>query len=255
MSVSNSNADNKDLNLNNNIDKKVPRHLAIILDGNGRWAKKRGLPRLMGHRAGLRKLEEMVRLVKREGIRYFSVYAFSTENWNRPWTEVQGLMSLFRFYIKHKVKEVKAEGARIRFAGRKDKLPEDLLEMMRWAEDETKDENILDFILCINYGGRAEILDAINNLRHDEKFLNKDLNINITEEDLRKYFYLPDVPDPDLIIRTSGELRMSNFWLWEGAYSEFYFTDTYWPDFDYDALKAALDDYAGRERRYGGLKK
>ena len=255
MSVSNSNADNKDLNLNNNIDKKVPRHLAIILDGNGRWAKKRGLPRLMGHRAGLRKLEEMVRLVKREGIRYFSVYAFSTENWNRPWTEVQGLMSLFRFYIKHKVKEVKAEGARIRFAGRKDKLPEDLLEMMRWAEDETKDENILDFILCINYGGRAEILDAINNLRHDDKFLNKDLNIDITEEDLRKYFYLPDVPDPDLIIRTSGELRISNFWLWEGAYSEFYFTDTYWPDFDYDALKAALDDYAGRERRYGGLKK
>ncbi|MBQ8692924.1 MAG: di-trans,poly-cis-decaprenylcistransferase [Synergistaceae bacterium] len=255
MLVSGSNADNKDLNLNNNIDKKVPRHLAIILDGNGRWAKKRGLPRLMGHRAGLRKLEEMVRLVKREGIRYFSVYAFSTENWNRPWTEVQGLMSLFRFYIKHKVKEVKAEGARIRFAGRKDKLPEDLVEMMRWAEDETKDENILDFILCINYGGRAEILDAINNLRHDEKFLNKDLNINITEEDLRKYFYLPDVPDPDLIIRTSGELRMSNFWLWEGAYSEFYFTDTYWPDFDYDALKAALEDYAGRERRYGGLKK
>ncbi|MBR1418185.1 MAG: di-trans,poly-cis-decaprenylcistransferase [Synergistaceae bacterium] len=237
------------------MDKKVPRHLAIILDGNGRWAKKRGLPRLMGHRAGLRKLEEMVRLVKREGIRYFSVYAFSTENWNRPWTEVQGLMSLFRFYIKHKVKEVKAEGARIRFAGRKDKLPEDLLEMMRWAEDETKDENILDFILCINYGGRAEILDAINNLRHDDKFLNKDLNIDITEEDLRKYFYLPDVPDPDLIIRTSGELRISNFWLWEGAYSEFYFTDTYWPDFDYDALKAALEDYAGRERRYGGLKK
>ena len=253
MSVSNSNADNKNLNLN--IDKRVPKHLAIILDGNGRWAKKRGLPRLMGHRAGLRKLEEMVRLVKREGIRYFSVYAFSTENWNRPWTEVQGLMSLFRFYIKHKVKEVKAEGARIRFAGRKDKLPEDLLDMMRWAEDETKDENILDFILCINYGGRAEILDAINNLRHDDKFLDKDINIDITEQDLRKYFYLPDVPDPDLIIRTSGELRMSNFWLWEGAYSEFYFTDTYWPDFNYDSLKAALEDYAGRERRYGGLKK
>ena len=164
-------------------------------------------------------------------------------------------MSLFRFYIKHKVKEVKAEGARIRFAGRKDKLPEDLLDMMRWAEDETKDENILDFILCINYGGRAEILDAINNLRRDEKFLDKDINIDITEQDLRKYFYLPDVPDPDLIIRTSGELRISNFWLWEGAYSEFYFTDTYWPDFNYDSLKAALEDYAGRERRYGGLKK
>ena len=191
----------ENINNNSNNEKKVPKHLAIILDGNGRWAKKRGLPRLMGHRAGLRKLEEMVRLVKREGIRYFSVYAFSTENWNRPSMEVQGLMSLFKFYIKHKVKEVKAEGARIRFAGRKDKIPEELLGMMQWAEDETKDENILDFILCINYGGRAEVLDAINKLRHDKTI---DLNQDITEQDLRKYFYLPDVPDPDLIIRTSG---------------------------------------------------
>lgn len=242
----------ENINNNSNNEKKVPKHLAIILDGNGRWAKKRGLPRLMGHRAGLRKLEEMVRLVKREGIRYFSVYAFSTENWNRPSMEVQGLMSLFKFYIKHKVKEVKAEGARIRFAGRKDKISEELLSMMQWAEDETRDENILDFILCINYGGRAEVLDAINKLRHDKTI---DANQDITEQDLRKYFYLPDVPDPDLIIRTSGELRMSNFWMWEGAYSEFYFTDTYWPDFNYDNLKAALEDYAGRDRRYGGLKK
>ncbi len=236
-----------------NINKKIPRHLAIILDGNGRWAKRRGLPRLMGHRAGLRKLEEMVHLVKREGIRYFSVYAFSTENWSRPSMEVQGLMSLFRFYIKHKVEAIKAEGARIRFAGRHDKIPADLLDQMKWAEDRTKDEKILDFILCINYGGRAEILDAVNALRRDENY--KDINKEITEADLRKYFYLPDVPDPDLIIRTSGELRLSNYWLWEGAYSEFYFTDIHWPDFDEAALKAALDDYAGRDRRYGGLKK
>lgn len=231
-----------------NINRKIPRHLAIILDGNGRWAKKRNLPRLMGHRAGLRKLEEMVRLVKREGIRYFSVYAFSTENWNRPSMEVTGLMSLFRFYIRRKVEEIKSEGARIRFCGRKDKLPEDLLKQMKWAEDYTKEQNILDFILCINYGGRAEILDAINALRADN------FQGEVTEQDLRNYFYLPDVPDPDLIIRTSGELRLSNFWTWESAYSEFYFTDIHWPDFNENELKKALDDYAGRDRRYGGLK-
>ncbi len=234
--------------MSENINKKIPRHLAIILDGNGRWAKKRNLPRLMGHRAGLRKLEEMVRLVKREGIRYFSVYAFSTENWNRPSMEVQGLMSLFRYYIRRKVDEIKSEGARIRFCGRNDKLPEDLLQQMRWAEDYTKDQEILDFILCINYGGRAEILDAINKLRADN------FTGEVTEQDLRKYFYLPDVPDPDLIIRTSGELRLSNFWLWECAYSEFYFTDIHWPDFDENELRKALDNYAGRDRRYGGLK-
>ena len=227
---------------------RVPRHLAIILDGNGRWAKRRGLPRLMGHRAGLRKLEEMVHLVKREGIRYFSVYAFSTENWNRPKMEVDGLMSLFRYYIRRKVEAIKAEGARIRFCGRKDKLPPDLLEQMRWAEERTKEEMILDFILCINYGGRAEIMDAVNALVQEKR------EGPVTEEDLRRHFYLPDVPDPDLIVRTSGELRLSNFWLWESAYSEFYFTDIHWPDFDEAALKAALADYAGRERRYGGLK-
>ena len=227
---------------------RVPRHLAIILDGNGRWAKRRGLPRLMGHRAGLRKLEEMVHLVKREGIRYFSVYAFSTENWNRPKMEVDGLMSLFRYYIRRKVEAIKAEGARIRFCGRRDKLPPDLLEQMHWAEERTKDETILDFILCINYGGRAEIMDAVNAL------VNEKHEGPVTEEDLRRHFYLPDVPDPDLIVRTSGELRLSNFWLWESAYSEFYFTDIHWPDFDEAALKAALADYAGRERRYGGLK-
>ena len=227
---------------------RIPRHLAIILDGNGRWARRRGLPRLMGHRAGLRKLEEMVHLVKREGIRYFSVYAFSTENWNRPKMEVEGLMSLFRYYIRRKVEAIRAEGARIRFCGRKDKLPPDLLEQMRWAEERTKDETILDFILCINYGGRAEIMDAVNTLIQERR------EGPVTEEDLRRHFYLPDVPDPDLIVRTSGELRLSNFWLWESAYSEFYFTDIHWPDFDEAALKAALADYAGRERRYGGLK-
>lgn len=228
--------------------KRIPTHLAIILDGNGRWAKRRNLPRLMGHRAGLRKLEQMVRLVKREGIRYFSVYAFSTENWNRPVMEVTGLMSLFRYYIRRKVEEIRTEGGRVRFCGRKDRIPEDLLVQMKWAEDYTADQNAIDFIICLNYGGRAEILDAVNSLIADKP------EAPVTEQDLRRHFYLPDVPDPDLIIRTSGELRLSNFWLWESAYSEYYFTDTYWPDFDEEELRKALDDYAGRERRYGGLK-
>ena len=230
------------------ITRKIPTHLAIILDGNGRWAKQRHLPRLFGHRAGLRKLENMVRLVKKAGIRYFSVYAFSTENWNRPKMEVDGLMSLFRYYIRRKVDEVKSEGARIRFCGRKDKIPAELLKQMQWAEDYTRDEKILDFILCINYGGRAEIIEAVN------KLLAEGHNAPVTEDDLRQKFYLPDIPDPDLIIRTSGELRLSNFWLWESAYSEYYFTDTYWPDFDEEELNKALEDYATRERRYGGLK-
>lgn len=228
--------------------KTAPDHLAIILDGNGRWARRRGLPRLMGHRAGLRKLEEMVRLVKRRRIRYFSVYAFSTENWNRPKMEVDGLMSLFRYYIRRKVDAIRAEGGRIRFAGRRDNIPADLLEMMRWAEERTREETTIDFILCLNYGGRAEVLDAVNALAASGH------SGPITEADLRRFFYLPDVPDPDLIVRTSGELRLSNFWLWEAAYSEFYFTDIHWPDFDEAALDAALENYAGRERRYGGLK-
>ena len=227
---------------------KIPRHLAIILDGNGRWAKRRNLPRLMGHRAGLRNLENMVRVVKDKGIRYFSVYAFSTENWNRPVMEVTGLMRLFGYYLRRKVEEIKSMNVRIRFCGRKDRIPEDLLKQMQWAEDYTKDGKELDFILCLNYGGRAEILDAVNSL-----IASKPESL-VTEEDLRKHFYLPDVPDPDLIIRTSGELRLSNFWLWESAYSEYYFTSIHWPDFNENELDKALSDYSGRERRYGGLK-
>ncbi|MBQ6113722.1 MAG: di-trans,poly-cis-decaprenylcistransferase [Synergistaceae bacterium] len=227
---------------------KIPRHLAIILDGNGRWAKRRNLPRLMGHRAGLRNLENMVRVVKDKGIRYFSVYAFSTENWNRPVMEVTGLMRLFGYYLRRKVEEIKSMNVRIRFCGRKDRIPEDLLKQMQWAEDYTKDGKELDFILCLNYGGRAEILDAVNSLIASKP------DSPVTEEDLRKHFYLPDVPDPDLIIRTSGELRLSNFWLWESAYSEYYFTSIHWPDFNENELDKALSDYSGRERRYGGLK-
>ena len=228
--------------------KNKPKHLAIILDGNGRWAKKRHLPRLLGHRAGVKALEKIVRAVKNYGIPYLSVYAFSTENWNRPELEVKGLMSLFRYYIRKKIDELKAEDVKLRFCGRKTGLPEDIIDLIKWAEDYTVNQKSLQFIPCLNYGGKAEILDAVNSL------IASNPQTPVTEQDLRKYFYLPDVPDPDLIIRTGGEFRLSNFWLWESAYSEYYFTNIFWPDFNEAELNKALEYFAGRERRYGGLK-
>ena len=236
--------------------KKVPAHLAIVLDGNGRWAKERGWPRLMGHRSGLKNLETTTKLLKKYGIRYFSAYAFSTENWNRSQKEVDGLMSFFRFYIRKKVEQIYADGGRIRFAGRRDRLPGDLVKMMIEAEERTKDADIIDIILCIDYGGRSEIVDAVNSLISKGKILSKDGQyVPISESDIRDNLYLPDVPDPDLIIRTSGEFRTSNFWLWESSYSEYYFTDTYWPDFDETELVKALKSYEERDRRYGSVKK
>ncbi|MCL1940745.1 MAG: polyprenyl diphosphate synthase [Synergistaceae bacterium] len=234
----------------------IPAHLAIVLDGNGRWAKERGWPRLMGHRSGLRNLEATTKLIKKYGIRYFSVYAFSTENWNRPFKEIEGLMSFFRHYIRNKVSKVYADGGRIRFAGRRDRLPNDLVKMMVEAEERTKDADIFDLILCIDYGGRTEIIDAVNSLISGGKTLGGDGKfVPISETDIRGNLYLPDVPDPDLIIRTSGEFRTSNFWLWESSYSEYYFTDVYWPDFNEAELVKALKSYEGRDRRYGSVKK
>ena len=231
-----------------NAGNKVPAHLAIILDGNGRWAQQRHLPRLLGHRAGLRRLESTIRLAKQRGIRYLSVYAFSTENWNRPALEVEGLMRLFRHYIDRKVAQLKSEGGRIRFAGRRDRISPELQKKMCEAELATAGEQGIDCIICLNYGGRAELIDAIIALADSGH------RGEIRESDLRRFLYLPDVPDPDLIVRTSGEIRLSNYWMWESAYSEFYFTDVHWPDFDEKALDSALEDFAKRERRYGGLK-
>ena len=235
---------------------RIPNHIAIILDGNGRWAKKRGWPRLMGHRSGLRNLETISRLIKKAGVHYLSVYAFSTENWSRPPKEVEGLMSLFRFYIRNKIKVVRNEGGRIRISGRKDRFPKDLAKMIDEAEEYTKDAGDFHFILCIDYGGRAEIIDAVNSHISQGKNIgpNGEL-IPITESDIRNNLYLPDVPDPDLIIRTSGEFRTSNFLLWESSYSEYYFTDVFWPDFNEAELMKALRSYEQRDRRYGGVKK
>lgn len=227
------------------METKKLEHIGIVMDGNGRWAKSRGLPRLMGHREGVKAVERVVRAAKDFGIKYISLYAFSTENWKRPKSEVMGLMGLFRYYTLLKVKELNAENARLRFAGKLSELPENVLRILKDAEKATESNTTIQMIVCLNYGGRQEIVDAVN------KLITEGVEPPITEEMLRGRLYLPDVPDPDLLIRTSGELRMSNFWLWQGSYSEYYFTDKYWPDFDRDDLEAAISDYYRRERRYG----
>lgn len=225
-------------------DNKI-QHIGIVMDGNGRWAKSRGLPRIMGHHEGVKAVERTLRAAKELGIPCVSLYAFSTENWKRPRGEVLGLMGLFRYYMKAKLKELQLENARIRFAGQLSALPEDIQDILKDTEEKTINNTAMQLIICLNYGGRQEILEAVNSI-----ICNK-VSAPITEEILRQHLYLPDLPDPDLLIRTSGELRMSNFWLWQGSYSEYYFTDKFWPDFAKEDLELAISDYYGRERRYG----
>lgn len=222
----------------------VPKHVAVIMDGNGRWAKRRGMPRLFGHRAGVDALERTLKAAAEAGISVLSVYAFSTENWNRPRPEVYGLMDLLQRFARAKVPELVKSGVRVRFCGSRREIPQGALEAIEWSEAQTASCSRITLVVCFNYGGRREILDALAAAR--------EAGVEIeTEDDLRRFLYLPDLPDPDLIIRTSGENRLSNFWLWQGSYSELYFTDTLWPDFDAGELNRALESYAGRERRYG----
>lgn len=228
----------------------IPRHVGIIMDGNGRWAKGRGLPRLAGHVKGIDTLEKIVDQADSLGIKYLSVYAFSTENWKRPAPEVGGLMKLFKVYIARKLAKIKERNGRLRFAGRRDRFSDGLIDVINGAEAETANAPGMQLIICLDYGGRYEIVDAVKKIIADGK--NAD---EITEELISENIYLPDVPDIDLIIRTSGELRTSNFNLWRGAYSEYYCTQTLWPDFDEKELDAAVEFYAGRDRRKGGVSK
>ncbi|HAJ94245.1 MAG TPA: di-trans,poly-cis-decaprenylcistransferase [Synergistaceae bacterium] len=220
-------------------------HIGIIMDGNRRWARSRGLPAILGHREGVKAVERTLIAAKELGIPCVSLYAFSTENWKRPKSEVLGLMGLLKYYMKLKLDELNKENARIRFAGNISALSEDIQEILLDAEQKTKNNDSMQLVVCLNYGGRQEILDAVN------KMIGDGISLPVTEDVFRKYLYLPDLPDPDLLIRTSGELRMSNFWLWQGSYSEFYFTDKYWPDFGKPDLEMAIADYYRRERRYG----
>lgn len=220
-------------------------HLAIIMDGNGRWAKAHGKPRLSGHRAGADTLDRVMHYCRDVGIKYLTVYAFSTENWKRSKAEVSGLMKLLSSYIRSKEKELVANGVRFRVVGRKADLSPKIQKEIAALEESTKGG---DFTLAValSYGGRAEIIDAANAWRRENP------TEPLTEEGFRSYLYAPDIPDPDLIIRTSGELRTSNFLLWESAYSEYYFTDVLWPDFDRAEFDKALAAYSRRERRMGG---
>jgi undecaprenyl diphosphate synthase len=209
------------------------------MDGNARWAQARGLPVLAGHREGAKALKQTVKDAVKLGIEELTVYAFSTENWQRPRDEVDGLMEMFAELIDSETPELNEEGVRMRFIGRRREVSHRLQERMAWAEAETIGNTRMKLFVAFNYGGRAEILDAANRFKGG------------TEEDFRRFLYAPDMSDPDILIRTSGEIRTSNFLLWQCAYSELVFTDTLWPDFSEDDLRAALDEYEARGRRFG----
>jgi undecaprenyl diphosphate synthase len=216
------------------------RYVAIITDGNGRWAQARGLPAIEGHKAGADVVKARLRDAVELGVRELTVYSFSTENWSRPAEEVTGLMRMFSERILGETPELNAEGVRMRFIGRREGVSSALVEQMDWAEAETAGNDRITLFVAFNYGGRAEILDAA------ERYSGGG------EESFRKLLYAPEMNDPDLIIRTSGEQRTSNYLLWQGAYSELVFRDELWPDFTRESFEAALDEYAGRKRRFGG---
>jgi undecaprenyl diphosphate synthase len=218
------------------------------MDGNGRWAKRRWLPRAAGHRAGVSVLTPLLETAGRAGVKTLTLYAFSTENWARPEGEVKTLMKLFIETAREKVPELNARGARLRFLGRRKHLPAPVLEAMRQAEELTAGNDSLDVYIALNYGGRAEIVDATRRIVADG--LSPE---DVDERTFARYLYAPDVPEVDLVIRTSGELRVSNFLLWQIAYAEFYVTDTLWPDFSPEEFLQALESFASRSRRRGSL--
>jgi len=226
---------------------KVPRHVAIILDGNGRWAKKRHMPRNYGHAQGSKAVEQICEDAWNLGIQWLTVYAFSTENWKRSEKEVAGLMQLLRVYLKDCLKRAGNNNMRVRVIGEKSRLAPDIQKIIAELEEKTKDNTGLCFQVALNYGSRDEIVRAIRNMYQDVENAEE-----ITEETFSSYLDTGAEPDPDLLIRTSGEQRLSNFMLWQLAYTEFYFTDTLWPDFDKEELKKAIVWYNDRDRRFGG---
>ena len=245
---------NKDLFKDNNIldPNKLPMHIAIIPDGNGRWAKQRGLPRSTGHRRGSETLKEIVKCCARIGIKYITAYAFSTENWKRPKEEVDSLMNLLDEFPSRAHEELKESDIRINVIGDISKLPKSLAEKIHDVEKMTKNNTGLQFNIALNYGGRDEIVSAIRKICQDVKDGKLDIN-DINEQVVKSKLYTYDIPDPDLIIRTAGEKRVSNFLLWQLAYSELWTSDVLWPDFTEKHLLEALFEYQKRERRYGGL--
>jgi undecaprenyl diphosphate synthase len=228
------------------IPEKIPTHIAIIMDGNGRWALSRGLPRIAGHRAGTENLRRVIEACIEFGITYLTLYAFSTENWGRPEEEVQGLMQIVEDVIDRELQELHDQGVQLRHIGRLDRINPILRDKVIHAVEYTKENKRLVLNIAFNYGGRDEIVCAIQRMIEDGVKAEE-----VTDELVSQYLFTEGVPDPDLIIRTSGELRGSNFLIWQGAYCEWYFTPTYWPDFDKEQLRLALEEFSHRERRYG----
>ena len=231
---------------------RVPNHIAIILDGNGRWAKKRGMPRSYGHVKGCENLEDICEVAKELGVKYLTVYAFSTENWKRSKEEVDGLMKLFRNYLKKCIKISQKNNMRVIVIGDVSAFVPDIQESIVKLENFSKDFTELHFQIALNYGSRDEITRAVNRMLEDQKA--GKLATPVEEETISNYLDTAGIPDPDLMIRTSGELRLSNYLLWQLAYTEFYFTDVPWPDFKRDELVKAIEKYNERDRRYGGVK-
>ncbi|MBR2736262.1 MAG: isoprenyl transferase [Firmicutes bacterium] len=242
---------------NETYERKIPEHIAIIMDGNGRWATGRGMPRVAGHDAGIKALEKIVRACSEQGVKYLTVYAFSTENWKRPIEEVSGIFRLMVLGTKKYVKELKANNVKIQVLGDWEKIPDSAAKSMRYALDETKDNTGLILNVCLNYGSRAEITNAVRSLvrQYQDGKAGLPPVDDITEDIVHSYMYTAGMPDPDLMIRTGGEKRISNFLLWQCAYSEFVFSDVLWPDFDPEELMRCIDEFNGRHRRYGGLDK
>jgi len=229
---------------------RLPQHIAVIMDGNGRWAKKRRLPRIAGHRAGIGAVRQAVEACARLGVPYLTLYAFSVENWKRPHTEVKLLMALLREYLKKEIGELTKQNISLGVIGRIDQLPNPVQRDLQNAMEKTRRNTGMRLTLALNYGARAELVDAVRTLAHQ---LNRDGSIKIDENTLSRHLYTRGLPDPDLLIRTSGEMRLSNFLLWQVAYSEIWVTETLWPDFTQKDLFQAIIDFQKRERRYGGL--
>ena len=231
---------------------KIPQHVAIILDGNGRWAKKRHLPRGFGHKAGAGNVEQIMEDAWDLGIKYLTVYVFSTENWKRTVEEVKGIMNLLREYLKKSIEKSNRNNVRVRIIGDRTRLDADIIQSIEDLEEATKNNTGLQFNMALNYGGRDEITRAVRGIASDVKEGKLSVD-DITEDLISSRLDTAEMPDPDLLIRTSGEIRLSNYLPWQLAYSEFYFCETLWPDFDKEELKKAIDYYNGRDRRFGGV--
>lgn len=229
---------------------RLPQHIAVIMDGNGRWAQKRHLPRIAGHRAGIRAVRQAVEACARLGVPYLTLYAFSIENWKRPHSEIRLLMNLLREYLKKEIEELNRQNIRLGVIGRTRELPTAVQGDLQTALEKTGQNTGLRLTLALNYSARAEVVDAVRELVASTE---RNRDVTIDETTLSDHLYTRGLPDPDLLIRTSGELRLSNFLLWQAAYSEIWVTDTLWPDFTQQDLFQAIIDYQKRERRYGGL--